>query len=178
MNIGNIALTLQGDVFSGTKNLSDLLLSSTSLNEMPFINSDVCQSLESLVLSSNNIHSIAHDYFDCFNKLSFITLKDMKLQQVPNLEGVQNLLQSLDLSFNNITDLDVLTTSVYPKLGSLGASDNPITHIDLAHALTYMWPVMTKLNLKNCHLETIDNLLGVPKRQQFVARMLYLEGER
>ena len=145
---------------------------------MPYINSDVCQSLESLVLVSNNIHSIPHDYFDCFTKVDFIDLSDTKIQQVPNLEGVRDSLQGLDLSLNNITDLDILTASIYPKLNSLKASDNPITHIDLAHALTYMWPTMSTLYLRNCGLQTIDNLLEIPKQQGIWPRTLYLEGDR
>ena len=182
VNIGNIRLTLQGDVFYGLRNLKNLVLQKTSLTEMPYINSDVCQSLESLRISYNLfdsiVESISYEYFNCFAKLKRITFRATKIQQSPNIEGVRKSLESLDMASNNISNIDTLTEFVYPKLSTLKLDENPITHINIAHALTYMWPAMSVLSLRYCELQTIDNLLEIPKQQGIWPRTLYLEGDR
>ena len=136
--------------FAGISNLCWLSLIHTGLMSMPPL-TPVKNSLARLVLHSNNISRVPHDYFLHFKKLYLLDLSSNILHQVPDITPLHNIITFLRINENNIMSISGwLNATTYHQLRYISMDKNVIRMFD-PYMMSF-WPGVTSLSLINNHI--------------------------
>jgi Leucine-rich repeat (LRR) protein len=127
LNLENNQLSFVAeDAFSGMNNMHTLLLSH---NHLKAIDTFICNGLfvlSFLVMDNNKIETVGPDSFKNCSNLNDLNLSGNKLTQVPVAIGGLNLLRTLDLGENKITNITNASYQSLPNLYGLRLTDNSI----------------------------------------------------
>lgn len=121
---------------------------------IPHLNSDV----RNLDLSGNYVGHIGLDTFKGFRELSHLDLKRTHLMEFDIKTIPVELLDTIDISFNNLTRVDFSSDQPIPYLYALNIEGNELTELNGINQLTY--PKLKVLNIQGnpVSCEYIDNL--------------------
>ncbi|OXA50186.1 Slit 1 protein [Folsomia candida] len=125
----NMISTVTEDAFSGMYNIHTLLLSH---NQLKVIDTFICNGLgvlSFLALDNNKIETVGVDSFKNCSNVMDLNFSGNKLTQVPEAIGALNLIKTLDLGENKITDISNASFASLPNLYGLRLTDNLIGHI-------------------------------------------------
>jgi hypothetical protein len=131
--------------------------------------------LKKLDLSSNTITSLEINFFDGYDNLDILIMRNCKIQKMdPGAFNPLKKLKTVDLSRNSFTSVPPELFTENPKLQNLTLSNNPLTMqpLDLPILISSS---LQYLNLKECKLSDLSttSLSQVPN-----LRFLDLSGNR
>ena len=144
-------------------NLEELILNGNKLNSLPVLTEQL-PSLQTLILSHNEIVMISGDYFNSLPSLKTIDISRNSLQEI-TLDQVDSLME-IRLSYNNLNVMPVLTQPL-SSLTKMLLNDNPISSINDEYFINT--PALLILNLNQTKL-TEFNCTGLS-----LLRQLYLD---
>ena len=138
--------SVQLGAFCGLRSLEELDLSNNNLTIAPEL-LPVKPTLQKLKLGENKIHDFPSDYFDGYDDLQYVDIRNNILYSVPNMGFVGHSLDILLINHNKLKTLDEKLTGGLNMtvLERLLASGNEIQHINVA--ILGQMPKLTRLDL-------------------------------
>lgn len=109
---------------------------------IPHLNSDI----RNLDFSGNYVGHIALDTFKGFRELSHLDLKRTHLMEFDIKTMSTKLLDTLDISYNNLTRVDFSSDQPISYLHALNIEGNELTELNGINQMTY--PKLKTLNIK------------------------------
>ena len=118
--------------FCGVQQVSRLLLENNKLTSLPSLCPLKC-CLMLLLLNNNDIGLVSNDSFKSLKKLREIYLSRNNLVQLPNLHWIRHSLVTFEASDNDIQSLDMIEPfGIFEVLNSFDVTGNNIRHFNVS----------------------------------------------
>ena len=151
--------TIEEGAFRGLDSLKSLTLGENNLVSPPAL--EYINNIEQLYLYKNLITTIPKDYFRACHEMVIFDITFNRLIYLPEMSHISHSLGELNLSYNRLRDLDVLTRSNWLNLRKISVNHNDISEIqdDLIIKMSSL------LNLDIAH----NKLQSLPDFRRFVS---------
>ena len=134
--------------------MTRLFLEKCSLKTAPSLQY-ILSNLEGLILNSNPIHTISHDYFNGCLRFRRLHCASCKLSSIPNLRPIAHLIKDLDLNENRIDFISNLYDVPFITLRFINLDQNNIKHIE---ANRLILPSLMTLKIKLNMLTSLEDV--------------------
>ena len=125
--VGMKLQTIEEGAFRGLNSLKSLTLGQNNLVSPPAL--EYINNIEQLYLFKNLITTIPKDYFRACHEMVIFDIAFNNLLSLSEMSHMSHFLRDLNLSYNRLRDLDVLTRSNWLNLRILSVSHNDISEI-------------------------------------------------
>ena len=157
--VGMKLQTIEEGAFRGLNSLKNLILGQNNLVSPPAL--EYINNIEQLYLFQNLITTIPKDYFRACHEMVIFDIAFNNLLSLPEMSHMSHSLRDLNLSYNRLRDLDVLTRSNWLNLRILSVSHNDISEIQD--------DLITKMSSLQSFFIAHNKLQSLPDFRRFVS---------